>query len=119
MNRTACNLELRASRRPFLAFSSHPLSSLPTLVRPRHIIARVSRCLRSSGRTRHWVCELVLASVVDDARFKVLRARAEKRRKELEQKEADSEGTRAVGERRNAEDGSRSCRALSPNPTLY
>jgi hypothetical protein len=52
---------------------------------------------------------------VDDVRFKVLRARAEKRRKELEKKGADSEGTRAVDERRNGEDGFRVCRALSPN----
>ena len=63
MSSTACNLELRASRRPFLPCSSHLLSSLPTLVRPRHIIAQLSHCLCSSGRTRHWVCELVLVRV--------------------------------------------------------
>jgi len=54
---------------------------------------------------------------VDDATFKVLRVRAEKRCKELGQKEADSEGTRAVGERRSARmDFAFATRSL---PTLY
>jgi len=105
LNRAACNLELRASFLPFISvtyFCGWRLENYGSVLRDcATIIAANSRAskayyraglaLLALGRADEAldVCTRAGEGVADDAGFKTLRARAEKKRDELRRKEEE------------------------------